>query len=83
MKERCRETLERAYLFIDHEGLSESERIEIQAHLEDCAPCFERVGLDQEMSRLIARLRGHSQCPDRLKARIAALIVETHSRFEA
>lgn len=83
MKERCRETLERAYLFIDNECLSESERVEIQTHLEDCVPCFERIGLDQEVGRLIARLRGRSHCPERLKARITALIVETHSRFEA
>ncbi|MGH2734172.1 MAG: mycothiol system anti-sigma-R factor [Actinomycetota bacterium] len=83
MKERCRETLERAYLYVDGEGLSEAERLEIQTHLEDCAPCFERVGLDHEVSRVIARLKGHDQCPEGLKARITALIVETHTRYEA
>ena len=41
MKERCKETLQRVYLFLDGEMLSESERLEIEVHLEECPPCFE------------------------------------------
>jgi mycothiol system anti-sigma-R factor len=74
MKERCRETLERAYLFLDGELLSVTERHEIRQHLEDCAPCFERVGLEGEVHRIVARLRGSQQCPDSLRTKINSLL---------
>lgn len=74
MKERCRETLQRAYLFLDGELLSEHERIEISSHLEECAPCYERYGVEREVSMLIARLRGSTRCPDELRTRVRALI---------
>jgi mycothiol system anti-sigma-R factor len=76
MKEECRVTLERAYLFLDGEILSESERLEIKGHLEACRPCLERYGLESEVSSLLAKLRGHEGCPPRLKNRIEGLIAE-------
>jgi mycothiol system anti-sigma-R factor len=77
MKEECRETLERAYLFLDGELLSVSERHEIKRHLEDCGPCFERVGLEDEVGKVVARLRGCQPCPDRLRLKIKSLLEET------
>ena len=74
MKELCRQTLERAYLFLDGEILSEVDRVEIELHLEECRPCYERVGLQRELSALVRRLSTYSQCPDELKSRIRALI---------
>lgn len=75
MSERCKEILERAYLFLDGEGLSVTERIEIEAHLEECGPCLEAYGVEREVvTVLIARLRGYTHCPDRLKARILSLL---------
>lgn len=74
MKETCREYLQRAYLFLDGEILSETERIEIQVHLEECSPCLARYGLEEELMTVIARLRHASACPDRLKTRIASLL---------
>ena len=76
MKERCREVLERAYLYLDEEILSEDERAQIQVHLDECAPCLEHVGLHQEFVFVTARLRGHTQCPDGLKSRIKSLLDE-------
>ena len=76
MKEVCREYLQRAYLFLDGEILSESERTDIQVHLEECSPCLERYGLEEELVGVIARLRHASPCPDRLKTRIASLLEE-------
>lgn len=76
MKEVCREHLQRAYLFLDGEILSETERSEIQIHLEECSPCLERYGLEEELVSVIARLRHASPCPDRLKTRIASLLDE-------
>lgn len=72
MKERCRQILERAYLYLDGEGLTESERLEIRVHLEECGPCFERVGLEEEVAKVVSRLRGCSPCPDELRLRIQA-----------
>lgn len=75
MKERCRETLQRAYLFLDGEVLSEEERLEIQVHLEECEPCYERYGVDREVTFLIGRrLRGSNPCPEGLKTRIESLL---------
>ena len=77
MSERCKEILERTYLFLDGEGLSLEERIEIEAHLEECGPCLEAYGVEREVvTVLIARLRGNIQCPDRLKQRISVLLEE-------
>ena len=78
MKQTCKEIFEdayrRAYLLLDGEGLSEAERLEIEAHLEDCGPCLERYGLQVEVSVVIARLRGVQTCPDEVRRRIEALL---------
>ena len=76
MKEDCRETLRQAFLYIDGEVLSEGERIEIEQHLEECAPCLERYGLEQEVKLIAARLRGQHRCPDKLRAKITSLFDE-------
>jgi mycothiol system anti-sigma-R factor len=77
MKERCRETLERAYLFLDGEVLSEAERHEMKRHLEDCGPCYERFGVEEDISAIVARLKGCQPCPEGLRARISGLLDET------
>lgn len=74
MKERCREVLERAFLYLDEEILSEDERAQMQVHLDECAPCLEHVGLHREFVFVTARLRGQTQCPDRLRSRIQSLL---------
>jgi mycothiol system anti-sigma-R factor len=76
MKERCRETLERAYLFLDDEALSEDERNQIQLHLEACRPCYERYGLEREITMVVARLQGRARCPHSLRLRIITLLEE-------
>jgi mycothiol system anti-sigma-R factor len=72
----CRETLEEAYLYLDGEILSDYRRLEIAYHLEKCAPCLERFGLEREVKLIVARLRGSTRCPSELKIRIANLIQE-------
>lgn len=74
MKDTCRETLAQAYLFLDREVLTEEQRREIAEHLEECAPCYQRVGLEAEVKQLLLRLRGAQVCPDGLKARIRSLL---------
>ena len=74
MKEHCKEILARAYLFLDGEGLSQSERIEIEAHLEECAPCLERYDLQTEVRSIVFRIGGATPCPEALKTRISNLL---------
>ncbi len=73
MKEHCRETLARAYLFLDGEILSTEERVEIQEHLEACRPCYERLGIEKEITMVVARLRGSERCPEELRSRISSI----------
>ena len=76
MKEKCRHTLEQAYLFLDGEALTVEERREIEVHLVECKPCYERYGLDREVTVIIQRLRGSNPCPDELRTKIVNLIRE-------
>ncbi|MFN2594432.1 MAG: zf-HC2 domain-containing protein [Actinomycetota bacterium] len=76
MKYHCRETLARAYLYLDGEVLSEGERHEIWVHLEECKPCYDRVGLDREVTEVLARLRGTHRCPETLRSRLSQLLNE-------
>jgi mycothiol system anti-sigma-R factor len=71
VKEDCRQALEKVYLYLDGELLSEAEREEIRAHLEDCPPCLESYGVQSEVAAVVARLKGSAACPDRLKSKIA------------
>ena len=74
MKERCREVLQRAYLFLDGEVLSEAERTQITVHLDECSPCLEQYGLEREFVFVTARLKGKTECPEKLKSKIQTLL---------
>jgi mycothiol system anti-sigma-R factor len=74
MKDHCRKVLQRAYLILDGEIIAEEERVEIEAHLEDCEPCFERYGIEVEMKRVVYRSCGSQSCPSDLKERISGLL---------
>jgi mycothiol system anti-sigma-R factor len=76
MKDHCRETLQRAYLILDGEDISYQERVEIETHLHDCGPCYERYGIEIEVKRVITRISDCSSCPDTLKQRITELLDE-------
>ena len=77
MKEVCKKTLERAYLILDGETISVEERTQIETHLEECSPCYERYGVEIEVKRVIHRLRGSCTCPDELRAKITALLEDS------
>ncbi len=77
MKEECRVILERVYLFLDGEILSEEERIRVQCHIEECVPCFERVGLEREVHSLVSRVSAAHTCPGALKSRILRLLQQS------
>lgn len=75
MSHHCKEVLEQAYLYLDGEGLTEVQRVEIETHLEECGPCLEAYGVEREIvTVIIARLRGAVPCPDSLKQRISTAL---------
>jgi mycothiol system anti-sigma-R factor len=74
VKDECARTLHRAYLFLDGELLSPGERAQISTHLEACRPCYERYGLDEVVTTLVARLKSHQRCPDDVRLRIQTLL---------
>lgn len=76
MKDHCKRTLERAYLILDGESIPEAEKHEIEEHLHDCGPCYERYGIETEVKRVIGRLQGRVECPETVKRRIGELLDE-------
>lgn len=74
MKEVCRQTLQKVYLYMDGEILSVEERHEIRIHLEECAPCFERYGVDEQVKALVARWKGGCRCPEGLRTKLTQLL---------
>lgn len=75
MSHHCQEVLQQAYLYLDGEGLTEVQRLEIETHLEECGPCLEAYGVEREVvTVIIARLRGATPCPEALKQRISTAL---------
>ena len=70
----CNETLRELYLYLDGE-LTDSDRVHIQQHLDDCSPCLEAFDFEAEL-RLVVRNRCVDQVPESLRDRIAQAIQE-------
>jgi mycothiol system anti-sigma-R factor len=65
----CEEALVALYSFLDGE-LTESKRIEIRHHLDDCSPCLEVFDFEAEL-RMVIRERCREKVPESLRSRIA------------
>ncbi|MCW2501603.1 MAG: rsrA [Frankiales bacterium] len=50
----CSEVLEKVYLYLDGEADSH-DREHIRIHLDECAPCLRKYGLEQAVKALVAR----------------------------
>ena len=68
----CNETLRELYLYLDGE-LTDSDRVHIQQHLDDCSPCLEAFDFEAEL-RLVIRNRCTDHAPESLRERIARAI---------
>ncbi len=68
----CRDTLHELYHFLDGE-LTDERRAHIQAHLEECPPCFEAFDFEAEIKQFVAD-RARDRVPEDLRARIAEAI---------
>jgi mycothiol system anti-sigma-R factor len=78
----CEEVLADVYLYLDDETDTEARR-RIRAHLDDCAPCLRRFGLEQDVKVLVARSCGGDVAPSSLKTnirvRLQQVVIETSS----
>lgn len=72
--EDCRGAMLHLDEYLDGE-LTGAELVEVRRHLQTCAACRDRYGLEQEVRELIARSCG-CQAPDQLRARIVAQLTE-------
>ncbi|HEY2044205.1 MAG TPA: mycothiol system anti-sigma-R factor [Jatrophihabitans sp.] len=83
----CDEVLADVYLYLDDESDPEV-RQRIRTHLDDCAPCLQQFGLEQDVKSLVARSCGGDVAPDSLKSRIRVRLTEvvietTHLEYRA
>jgi mycothiol system anti-sigma-R factor len=69
MADDCNDILRELYQYLDGE-LTESDRVHIQHHLDDCSPCLEAFDFEAEL-RLVVRHRCLDQAPEGLRERIA------------
>jgi len=79
----CREVLAEVYFYLDLES-SDERRDLIRHHLDECSPCLREYGIEQEVKALVARCCGNDRAPaelrDRLRMKIAALVVDVPTR---
>ncbi len=68
----CNETLRELYQFLDGE-LTDSDRVHIQQHLDDCSPCLAAFDFEAEL-RIVVKSRCVDRVPDSLREKIARAI---------
>jgi len=70
----CSEVLAAVWLYLDQECDCE-RRTKLQRHLEECNPCLERYGLEEQLKTLLARKCGGEQAPNELRQRLCESIL--------
>ena len=69
----CEEVLEQVWLYLDGE-LKDPDLGLIRAHLDECAGCLRKYGLDQVVKALVARSCGGDVAPEHLRAKVVATL---------
>ena len=77
----CSEVLEAVYLYLDGE-LDDEMRHKVRHHLDECAPCLRRYGLDQAVKALVARCCGRETAPIDLRERVLMRIQQVRIEIE-
>lgn len=72
----CGDVLAEVWLFLDHECDAE-RRERLQRHLDECSPCLEEYGIDEQLKALLHRKCGGEHAPDALKKRLRDSIRKT------
>lgn len=75
----CREVLAEVYLFLDDE-CDEIQQATIKQHLDECYPCLQKFGIEQEIKAILAKKCGGDIAPKSLRAslkiKLSQVIVE-------
>ncbi len=74
----CSEVLEQVYLYLDGEDEATS-RENVRLHLDECAPCLRKYGLEQAVKALVARCcaeRAPLDLRDRVLVRLQQVRIE-------
>lgn len=71
----CSQILDRLYEYIDNE-LADADCGDIRTHLDECAPCLEKYGLEQHVKALVQRCCGCDDVPQDLRGKVLARIRE-------
>lgn len=72
----CREILAEIWTYLDGEQTRHSRAV-IAQHLEDCAPCLRKYGIEQDVKALVARCCGHEDTPVDLRDRVLVALRST------
>lgn len=72
----CDDALAEIYLLLDKECSAERDA-ELRRHIDDCPPCLEEYGIDEQIKQLLARKCGGEHAPADLKSRLKASIRRT------
>jgi mycothiol system anti-sigma-R factor len=65
----CSQVIEQVYLYLDGE-IDDEGRSKVRQHLDECAPCLRKFGLEQDVKALVARCCGGDVAPDGLRERL-------------
>lgn len=72
----CDDALAEIYMLLDKECTPERDA-ELRRHIDDCPPCLEEYGIDEQIKQLLARKCGGEHAPAELKSRLKASIRNT------
>jgi mycothiol system anti-sigma-R factor len=76
----CRDVLSDVYQFLDNE-CDGGQRAKIEHHLDECAPCLQKFGIEEEVKALLARKCGGDRAPSTLretvKIRLSQVVITT------
>lgn len=69
----CSEVLDHLYEYLDRE-MPDSDCEKFKEHFDECSPCFEKYGLEQEVKKLVKRCCGHDDVPSDLRSKVMGRI---------
>jgi anti-sigma factor (TIGR02949 family) len=69
----CSEVLDHLYEYLDRE-MPDSDCEKFREHFDECSPCLEKYGLEQEVKKLVKRCCGHDEVPTDLRSKVMSRI---------
>ena len=69
----CSEVLDHLYEYLDRE-MPDSDCEKFKEHFDECSPCLEKYGLEQEVKKLVKRCCGHDEVPSDLRSKVMGRI---------